>query len=274
MSESALGKADSSKTPDNKELTECPTCGRDDFVSNSGMKVHHAQKHGESLVKQVTLSCDICGEEYSKPHWRVDENTTDVCSQDCFNKFQANVHKKHYTKECEICGTEFDTIPSQPKKTCSKACEKKLRSQNQKGKNNYFWRGGKDVKQCEQCGDSYRVDPNEADGSRFCTENCHHAWMSENQVGENAPNWKGGGRLYYGSDWEAKANECRKRDEFKCQDCGTDESELPKSLHVHHIIPLRQFDDVEEANKLNNLVSLCPDCHQKWEGLYLRPDTR
>jgi predicted HNH restriction endonuclease len=43
---------------------------------------------------------------------------------------------------------------------------------------------------------------------------------------------------------------------------------------VHHITPIRDFDTPEEANTLDNLITLCEPCHAQWEGLYLRPDNR
>lgn len=52
-----------------------------------------------------------------------------------------------------------------------------------------------------------------------------------------------------------------------CQDCGTDEN-----LHVHHIRPVRTFDDYEKAHDLSNLVALCQSCHPDWEGRRDRPN--
>lgn len=34
-------------------------------------------------------------------------------------------------------------------------------------------------------------------------------------------------------------------------------------LSVHHIVPFISFDDYLEANKLDNLVSVCEPCHRK-----------
>jgi len=45
-------------------------------------------------------------------------------------------------------------------------------------------------------------------------------------------------------------------------------------LHVHHIKPIREFDEPEEANVLSNLVTLCHEHHNIWEGTYLRPVVR
>jgi 5-methylcytosine-specific restriction endonuclease McrA len=44
------------------------------------------------------------------------------------------------------------------------------------------------------------------------------------------------------------------------------EDECDTELHVHHIIPLREFDEPEEANTLSNLVTVCTSCHGEVEG--------
>ena len=96
----------------------------------------------------------------------------------------------------------------------------------------------------------------------------HHA------KGENSPFWEEGYDRYYGANWQEKRKEARERDGYKCQDCGVSEQELEIPLHVHHINPIKNFDDVEDANRLSNLVSLCQPCHNRWEGIPLKPDDR
>jgi DEAD/DEAH box helicase domain-containing protein len=40
---------------------------------------------------------------------------------------------------------------------------------------------------------------------------------------------------------------------------------------VHHKTPLRSFTSLEQANRLDNLVTLCPSCHHKAElSVYIR----
>jgi len=92
--------------------------------------------------------------------------------------------------------------------------------------------------------------------------------------GEENYFWKGGSDRdrYYGPNWQEKRDAVRERDNYECQDCGVDESELDTELHVHHIQPKRKFDDIEQANRESNLVALCQPCHNKWEGIPLKPD--
>ena len=67
----------------------------------------------------------------------------------------------------------------------------------------------------------------------------------------------------YGPNWKLQRNLARQRDRNTCQICGVPEQD--KAHHVHHKIPFRQFPSYEQANRLDNLITLCPVCHQRAE---------
>jgi DEAD/DEAH box helicase domain-containing protein len=48
--------------------------------------------------------------------------------------------------------------------------------------------------------------------------------------------------------------------------CGKTEKEIGKALDVHHKLAFRHFQDDEEANQPDNLISLCPSCHHSLEA--------
>lgn len=83
----------------------------------------------------------------------------------------------------------------------------------------------------------------------------------------------------YGASWRRKRRAARKRDGFECQDCGIGDREhkeiFGEELHVHHIERISSFDSVEDANQLDNLITLCRDCHlNKWEPMSpMQPQT-
>ncbi len=74
-----------------------------------------------------------------------------------------------------------------------------------------------------------------------------------------------------GPNWEEQRNRARARDGYRCRHCGA--AERPDRAHdVHHIRPFRSFgylrgenDRYLEANRLENLVTLCPSCHRRVE---------
>lgn len=69
----------------------------------------------------------------------------------------------------------------------------------------------------------------------------------------------------YGADWDTQKRLARQRDNHHCQLCGAPEKE--HAHHVHHKIPFRLFMDPQKANRLENLITLCPACHRKVEGM-------
>lgn len=67
----------------------------------------------------------------------------------------------------------------------------------------------------------------------------------------------------YGPEWPRLRERALARDDNRCASCGV---VSPKGgLHVHHKIPFRAFSSREQANQLDNLVSLCRECHQQAE---------
>ncbi len=80
--------------------------------------------------------------------------------------------------------------------------------------------------------------------------------LSEEGLWNNTPN-------DYGPGWEALRIRVRQRDDFCCQKCSAPEQ--GKNHDVHHKIPFRTFNNIAEANRLDNLVTLCPSCHHQAE---------
>jgi DEAD/DEAH box helicase domain-containing protein len=80
--------------------------------------------------------------------------------------------------------------------------------------------------------------------------------LREERLWTSAPN-------DYGPNWPRQRDLARARDGFRCQVCGTLEGD--RAHHVHHKIPFKMFDSVEQANQLANLITLCNSCHRKVE---------
>jgi DEAD/DEAH box helicase domain-containing protein len=80
--------------------------------------------------------------------------------------------------------------------------------------------------------------------------------------------WRGDSNDY-GPGWERIRQAVRHRDGFRCQVCGV--LEQKREHDVHHKIPFKTFRDAEgridiqQANRLENLVTLCPTCHHRVE---------
>jgi DEAD/DEAH box helicase domain-containing protein len=74
----------------------------------------------------------------------------------------------------------------------------------------------------------------------------------------------------YGPDWGKTRDRVRARDKYTCQVCGAPET--TRQHDVHHKVPFRSFvrgestePAYQQANRLENLITLCPSCHKKVE---------
>lgn len=138
---------------------------------------------------------------------------------------------------------------------------------------------GTETVECETCGtemerQKWRVKQNER---HFCDNECRGEWVSQTNNQENNPNWKGG-HHEYGPSWTQERRQIvRARDNNRCQICRMEQEEHQErwgeKLHVHHIIPAREFDNHEERNAKDNLITLCCECHKRWEGIPVVPNS-
>lgn len=145
------------------------------------------------------------------------------------------------------CGTSFAGPPSSMavRVHCSKECQKR-----------------RFIYVCEGCGESHEARTCHA-GRRFCGDVCRLAWFARAFSGPASPQWRGGAIGNYGPSWDQARDDVRTRDGYRCRDCEIEESALDEQLSVAHVIPFRLFGIVRhaEANRLDNLRSLCRRCH-------------
>ena len=91
-------------------------------------------------------------------------------------------------------------------------------------------------------------------------------WISLNEATVNKLKdqmlWHEGANEYR-PEWKTIRQQVLRRDGQRCQVCGITGPAQP--LHVHHIQPFRSFTNAEAANQLQNLVTLCPNCHRQAE---------
>jgi DEAD/DEAH box helicase domain-containing protein len=75
----------------------------------------------------------------------------------------------------------------------------------------------------------------------------------------------------YGPNWAQQREQVLARDGYRCRTCGA-EGRPGQGLHVHHLRPFRDFgympgqnEHYRQANRLSNLMTLCPACHRRAE---------
>ncbi|WP_226012482.1 HNH endonuclease [Halomicrobium salinisoli] len=229
---------------------DCPTCGKS-LSTERGMRQHHTKVHGDPLPNRT---CEGCGTEF------YDEKARQKYCDDCdpnAGEHNGNWKDAKETAECQRCGSEFEYYPSDKDGVYCPECVEAA--------DDFLGEHYRDVhdieseqRECEHCGDTFSILPCNirAGGGRFCSHDCLSAGLSEE--------W-GDGTAVYNGDWYPVKRQVLARDNHQCQYCGKEKEDIGREPDVHHITPVREFDDPQEAHTLDNLVALCPKCHSNAE---------
>jgi len=212
---------------------------------------------------QAVLECEWCGDEFEVAASEAEARR--CCSIECENNRKRGEEKQMI--ECDWCGEEFYRKPSGREQNDGTYCSKDCGYKGERDGRPTEW-------ECDWCGDTYYSKPSDRDGNdhNFCSRECHGAWQAEHRVGENHPNYTGDWK-YNSPDqsWKQRRREVMERDDHQCQACGEGLADAGRRAQVHHIIPYRKFEQNDVANRMENLVLLCRTCHNRWEGIPLRP---
>ncbi|MGM7635534.1 HNH endonuclease [Bacillus sp. Hm123] len=219
----------------------------------------------QHLSRKEKVLCSYCKSTLIRKKCEIDKQKNFFCNKECNAHYKREIEKPGPKRDriplkCEECEEVFEVINSRKNaKYCSKSCLGKANGKRAKQK-----LSKKITVKCAHCEQPIIKKPSNIKKINFCTVDCMATYYTEKKLftGEKSGTWRGGKITYYGANWLAQRRAARKRDEFICQKCGIPEMEYGQELSVHHIIPFSVFDDYMEANKLNNLVSVCEPCHR------------
>lgn len=222
--------------------------------------------------------CDNCGKEIEVGEWKLKNGTHTFCSRECSNEFHT-VSEEQLIAEYKRLYTEIGRHPTVDDiielskhglctyyKNFSSLCD--VADEIGVPKKRDITK----IVECQNCNSEIKRAVSRAnDGRNFCDRECYFEWMRAGNLRdesiERPPN--------YGPNWYKQRSKARERDNNTCQSCGMTSQEHKEAcgmdLHVHHITPWHEFDDYERRNRLENLITLCADCHQKWESLPIKP---
>lgn len=255
-------------------------------LKEAGFDPNHQKK--ESIVKE----CEICGSEMELVPSNKEQR---FCSHECFGEYRKGMYtgQEHpnyaekTTVKCDNCGSELERkqwrLEYYNRHYCDRECQSEWMEENYTKEGNPRWRERVTV-ECEYCGSELKRQQFLVEKGQehfFCDIECENSWQSKHYRGEKNPNWKGGALQYemYGPNWFEIRREVIQDQNGKCRVCTTHRDDLDRDLHVHHIIPLREFQsdsgekiDWRRANQKYNLVALCQTCHQEWEGHPVLPN--
>lgn len=171
------------------------------------------------------MKCRICNKETTVKY--CSRSLPVYCSTECRNK--------RHLKNCLNCNKEFYTAKTATK-TCSDICAIKYRQSLTRSE------------VCFTCGKKFkRATSTFASNKKryFCSKQC------------NERNYGRENRFRYGKNWTYMRNVRVFIDKRRCVKCGTREQ-----LEVHHFIPIKKFENPDDAHYLNNLITLCRTCHK------------
>jgi HNH endonuclease len=233
-------------------------------------------------METITKTCPVCDTRYTADSTRLKHGRQTTCSRKCSYTMRAERRSKSIDLICANCGCAFEKCPSHIKgkhgaSFCSSACHYAGRtkgftkrvvirpyvytpedkaaqlaaSRSPKGKRVHHWLT------CSKCGKSFddpRLGRARKSGLSFCSLECCNSY----RVGENNPSWLGGHPHYYGRRWRSLRRSAWARDNETCRRCGLHRKRKPD---VHHIKPVSQFENIDDAHTLDNVVCLCQKCH-------------
>jgi len=169
--------------------------------------------------------------------------------------------------ECSFCGKELRRKPSaiSDNNFCDTVCKSKWQ-QSITGEDHHLYNRVTIV--CDNCGNSIDKKPSRVRDNNFCDVECEAEWRSNKFSGDGHPQYIDGRsfeRYYNTSEWKNFRDEMRVKLDTDCQICGCSPSDRQNSLH--HIVPVREFESMEEANTEDNVVFLCQSHHVMLENM-------
>jgi group II intron reverse transcriptase/maturase len=101
-------------------------------------------------------------------------------------------------------------------------------------------------------------NPYTPDGRKALEENkmlMHH--IASYEQSDSTINWT------YGPEWEVIRQAVLEKSDYRCNQCG--KHLTGREAQVHHLKKIRLLPSRQQANKMENLISLCPKCHAQVE---------
>jgi hypothetical protein len=218
------------------------------------------------------VECDNCGATLRR--WPSHISEHNFCDRSCHSEWMADhkTGKNHprYSKElleCDWCGDKVERpkhrAECDQRHFCDLECKGSYYSENP----SELHEKDRVTVECSNCGDELERTPHRVEmrDNHFCDAECKGEWWSENYKGDDHPNWKGGHDPYYGENWQEQRRKARRRDMYQCFFCGLSDGSSKviwgRELDVHHVQRKDSFEDLETANRVGNLLTLCRICH-------------
>lgn len=137
---------------------------------------------------------------------------------------------------CEECGDTFErhtTRNDGEPSYCSNECR-------------YAGRRERIILNCDECGEEIERIPAKVSDTNFCSRECKHEYFNDPETD-----------FWQSNDWKDWRDSVFERDNYTCQDCGTEGGDL----NAHHVE--RRYESPDMETDVDNGVTLCVECHVK-----------
>lgn len=181
-----------------------------------------------------------------------------TCNRTFDSKNGLSVHHAHShgesiakkTSTCNTCGNTFEYYPSKSRtgSYCSVECNTEIPESSRSRGERY---NSKKV-ECNNCGKEIIVQVSALREHNFCHRECYSEWKTVHEDYDG---------IYKG--WYGVRKKAVERDGNECQRCGEDLEVDGRETTVHHVIPIRVFDDPSQAHFIENTVVMCRSCHRE-----------
>lgn len=230
------------------------SCGKSDKFCDTACMV-------EYKIGLRIKTCAQCGTPFIPQ-----TNHQKCCSLKCGGMFKRVTVPRHKCKRCGVLHNKRESVrDGDSRPFCGKQCFYKW--QQERFSDRWF------ETTCSECPKHIKVRKRRP--KYTCSSRCERLRLSRIK---RSPQWwasrPGVTVRSYGPEWMSVRYACLKRDYFCCQLCGQNRKTNKGLLAAHHKTPVRQFADLREAHKMNNLVTVCRiRCHQavemcdRWYGL-------
>ncbi len=232
--------------------------------------------------------CMFCGKLFIPSKYQIIKGNPLVCSISCRNKLNGNVRLKKVERICKFCGGKFYIKLSRAingrGKYCSKNCysrsvaidmDKVISLKNRVNSikelaSNIGCHGVTLSKKLKKANIKIKHKLTEEHKAKISCIGRKHTDETKlkiklAQLGEKGHNWKGGksSSIRFQSPWKTNRKIAITRDNNTCQYCNANNK---KSLDVHHKKPFRFFRNPIDAHDIDNLITLCRQCHFQYEA--------
>ena len=268
------GRKNSCKDCDNsRHECTCSYCGSTFYSSSKIAKYCSSECRGGNISRE----CLNCGKVFYTNRYKINNGEGKFCSKECYwtyNTGERNVQYNKQTVSCSFCNKTFQIQNKRIKLAknlyCSIECKNKHHSVFMSGKNNSNYKG-KIICYCGTCNKKIELIPSLYGVSKthFCSKECVYMYNRHRYKGENNPNYNPNlsnedrEKSRHIPEYKQWVLDVYRRDKFKCVCCNDNSS---GKLIAHHLNGYNW--DKENRLNLDNGVTLCIKCHNKFHRIY------